>query len=205
MSDKKSGCGCISSFLAGGCGCLVVIVLAMAVLVFGFTAWSASRIYEGNSPENTKFAKSICEHEVPEGFTFLAGIDIVVVRAVAYRSLDKEQPAMIVLMDTSLEGLTASLLNQVFELITTQYFMKQGRIHQITMSDKQTFHLSGTNTIDRFANTVFLEDSIPDMTWYQGIFTHAGRTVYICFVELSASDERANGFYETIGYSAEAE
>jgi len=205
MSVKKRGCGCIGSFLAGGCGCMVVMVLVMVVLVFGFSAWAASRIYEGNSVEATNLSDSICEHEVPEGFTLMGGIDIEVARAVIYRTEDSKQPAMIVLMDTTMEGLNASLMNQIFELTATQYLMKQGRIHRIEMSDKKTFHLSGTNTIDRFANTVYLEDSIPDMTWYQGIFTHGERTVYICFVELGATDERANAFYDTIGHSAEAE
>jgi len=198
MSDKKRGCGCITGFFAGGCGCLLVMVLVMVVLVFGFSAWAASRVYEGGTAEAVNLSKNICEHKAPEGFTLLGGLDIEMARAVAYKSQDKKQPAMIVIMDTPLKGLNASLINQIFEMFTTQYLMKHGKIKQVKMSDKKTFHLSGTNTIDRFSSTIYIENSTPDMSWYQGIFTHNERTVYICFVELGASDKRANEFYETI-------
>jgi hypothetical protein len=199
QEHKKRGCGYCGGFFAGGCGCLLVTVILAAVIVFSVSAWTMSRIYEGNTPEVAALSKSICTHTVPKGFTLVGGVDLLFARGVLYNSRNKKQPAMLVLMDTPMEGMNASLMNQVFELLATRYLLKQGRIQRVTMSDKQTFQLYGTNTIDRFTNTVYLKEEDVQMTWHQGIFIQGDRTVYICFVELGTDAIRANAFFDSIG------
>ncbi len=199
MLRGKKGCGCLGGAFAGGCGCFTVAVIVFFSLLAGFGIWVSQRTYTNkDTGKINTLSKEICTYELPSDFMPVFGLDFGIVRAAVFATREKERPALLVLMDTTIAGLEPAVLNQSFELIATEMGIKNARIKRVIMSDRQIVHFYGTNTIERFVNTVYFEQDGLEMTWHQGIFKQGDRSIYACFIEVEQNEERAGTFFDTL-------